>query len=255
VAHPVLWQFRMSHYNEKARWALDHKGIPHTRRSLLPGLHLPAVAMRTGQKKVPVLILDGKAIPDSTRIIEALEALQPDPPLYPKDPADRKRALEMEDYFDEELGPHLRRAFFSAVLTDTDYAAKFLSEGTLERTRRFYRAIFPAMRLAMKVDMGINPESTARSKERTAAALDRIAAERQPSGYLVGDRFSVADLAAAALCAPLVIPPEFPYPFPMPLPDAAARWREEHATHPAFAWTQDIYRRHRGVSSEIAAGA
>jgi glutathione S-transferase len=253
VAHPVLWQFRMSHFNEKARWALDHKGIAHERRSLLPGLHIPAVLLRTGQKKVPVLILDGKAIADSTRIIEALETLKPDPPLYPKDPADRKRALELEEWFDEELGPHLRRAGFFNFLPDTDYAANLLSVGCRSMTRRFYRAVFPAMRAAMKLDMGINAETAARSREKTEAALDRIAAERQPSGYLVGDRFSVADLTAAALCAPLAIPPEFPYPFPTPPPASSARWREGLAKHPAFAWTLDIYRRHRGTSAEIAA--
>ena len=26
---PVLWQLEISHYNEKARWALDYKGVAH----------------------------------------------------------------------------------------------------------------------------------------------------------------------------------------------------------------------------------
>ena len=53
------------------------------------------------------------------------------------------------------------------------------------------------------------------------AALDRLEAELQPSGYLVGERFSVADLTAAALLAPVVLPPEFPYRPPGPLPAPA----------------------------------
>src|SRR5262249_57994767 len=36
-AVPVLWQFRQSHYNEKARWVLDWKRIRHVRHSLSPG--------------------------------------------------------------------------------------------------------------------------------------------------------------------------------------------------------------------------
>ena len=36
---PVLWQLQISHYNEKARWALDYKRIPHVRHSMLPGFH------------------------------------------------------------------------------------------------------------------------------------------------------------------------------------------------------------------------
>ena len=253
MAHPVLWQFRSSHYNEKARWALDYKQIAHERRSLLPGLHVPMVVLRTGQKTLPVLILDGKATSDSTRIIEALEGLKPDPPLYPKDPADRRRALDLEEYFDEEFGSHVRRAFFFEILPDTDYSASFLSMECAERTRRMYRAIFPALAIAMRLDMGITPATAARSREKVAAGLDRIAAERQPSGYLVGDRFSVADLTAAALCAPLVAPQEFPYPFPQPIPESAARWCESYAKHPSFSWALDMYRRHRGASAEIAA--
>ena len=33
---PVLWHFRISHFNEKARWALDWKRVPHVRRAVLP---------------------------------------------------------------------------------------------------------------------------------------------------------------------------------------------------------------------------
>src|SRR6185503_21320125 len=43
MAVPVLWQFRFSHFNEKARWALDWKRVPHTRSSLLPGWHFPQI--------------------------------------------------------------------------------------------------------------------------------------------------------------------------------------------------------------------
>ena len=28
---PVLWQLEISHYNEKVRWALDHKRVRHIR--------------------------------------------------------------------------------------------------------------------------------------------------------------------------------------------------------------------------------
>ena len=83
--HPVLWQFTASHYNEKARWALDWKGVAHVRQSLLPGPHALKIRRMTGQTAVPVLVLDGRAIHDSTRIIEALELAYPDPPLYPRE--------------------------------------------------------------------------------------------------------------------------------------------------------------------------
>ncbi|MBW2292390.1 MAG: glutathione S-transferase N-terminal domain-containing protein, partial [Deltaproteobacteria bacterium] len=35
----TLYEFSLSHYNEKARWALDYKGIPYRSRPVLPGFH------------------------------------------------------------------------------------------------------------------------------------------------------------------------------------------------------------------------
>ena len=102
---PVLFQFTYSHFNEKARWALDFKRVPHVRHSLLPGEHIRKILAMTGQTSVPVLMIDGKPFFDSTRIIETLEHLHPHPTLYPADPEMRRRALELEDFFDERLVP------------------------------------------------------------------------------------------------------------------------------------------------------
>ena len=57
MAPPTLFQFRASHFTEKARWALDWKGIPHVRHMLLPGPHLPRMLWMTGQQQVPVLVI------------------------------------------------------------------------------------------------------------------------------------------------------------------------------------------------------
>ena len=84
-------------------------------------------------------------------------------------------------------------------------------------------------------------------------SMDGIAAELRPSGYLAGDTFSVADLTAAALFAPLVIPPELQYRLPDPLPSVLVGYRSALGGHPAYRWVTDVYRRHRGVSAEVAA--
>ena len=111
---PVLWHIPVSHYNEKVRWALDLKGVAAERKAPPPGAHM-AVALwltRGSNKTFPVLQLDGRAIGDSTAIIAALEERFPEPPLYPADPAERDRALRLEEFFDEELGPYARMLAF-----------------------------------------------------------------------------------------------------------------------------------------------
>jgi glutathione S-transferase len=250
MVDPVLWQFKYSHYNEKVRWALDYKQIPHLRRSLLPGPHVPRVWWMTGQKAVPVLVLDGKAIADSTRIIEALEGWRPDPALYPGSDEARARALALEEFFDEELGPHLRRTWFYEVMPDADFTVAQIAVGWGPTTQRIYRACYPVVSAVMRADMRIDAVGAALGRDKVQAALDRISAELQPSGYLVGERFSVADLTAAALLSPVLMPAEFPYPLLTQLPESAARYRAALATHPAFEWAAGIYRTHRGRSME-----
>jgi len=253
MALPVLWHFTVSHFNEKVRWALDFKRVPHVRRALLPGLHFRKVWRMTGQTAVPVLVLDGRPIHDSTRIIAALERAYPEPPLYPRNELPRRRALELEDFFDEELGPAVRAMLVHAQFVhDPDLTAALFTVGMGPGSRRTLSILSPVFRPLYRLRYKINAASAQVAHEKTIAALDRIERELQPSGYLVGDGFSVADLTAAALLYPFVQPPEFPYPWPRPLPAWLAEYRASLAGRAAFQWVEDMYRRHRGTCAEVA---
>jgi glutathione S-transferase len=85
-------------------------------------------------------------------------------------------------------------------------------------------------------------------------ALDRLESELGGNEYLVGDRFSVADLTAAALFYPLVLPPEGP-DLGDP-PEAFQRFRQPLEDRTGYEWVAEIYRNHRapaGVTAPIAA--
>jgi glutathione S-transferase len=251
---PVLWQFTSSHFNEKARWALDFKHVAHIRHSLVPGFHVPVVKRITGKTQVPVLKLDGAIVTDSSKIIEALESAFPDPPLYPAEADDRRRALELEDYFDEELGPYIRRwIFFEARNYPEFFHAAFVSHASLP-VQLARRAMSPLIAPMMRRLMDINPESAKVAYDKMLAAMDHLEKELRPSGYLAADRFTVADLTAAALLSPIVRPPEFPYGSDLVLPPPIAKVRAELAPRPAFQWALRIYREHRGKSAEVAEG-
>ncbi|MBV9535440.1 MAG: glutathione S-transferase [Solirubrobacterales bacterium] len=251
---PVLWQLQISHYVEKVRWALDYKRIPHIRRTLLPGLHVVKAKRLTGDTStVPVLTIDGRSIGDSTRIIAAIDERWPQPQLYPEDPAQRRRALELEEFFDEELGPHIRRAFYHELLPHPELVVPLFTHGQQAVTRDALRAGFPMLRVAMRRRFEISDESAAHSRAKMVAALDRLEREISASGYLVGDSFTVADLTAAALFYGVARPPEFPYPM-VAVDDLPDSWREFHgslAQRPGGQWVAQMYRRHRGQSAEL----
>src|SRR3954453_22198924 len=94
---PVLWHLKVSHYNEKARWALDFKRIPHIRRAAIPGRHAKIARGLDSGTTFPVLELDCAVIAAWTLIIQELESRYPEPPLYPDAAAERRRALAIED--------------------------------------------------------------------------------------------------------------------------------------------------------------
>jgi glutathione S-transferase len=247
-ATPVLWQYTFSNFNEKARWALDFKAIEHERRSLVPGS--PRALRFSHRGTVPVLDFNGERIADSTRIIEALERYRPNPPLYPADSAQRDRALALEDFFDEAAGHELRRAAFYEMRDDPAYVAAVLATGHGANTRRALRAMLPVSMAYARRRYRIYPADAEEGRAKVAAALDRIEAELQPSGYLVGTGFTVADLAAAALLFPLANPPELQYPFPEPAPATRLRdWIDSFSGHRAVDWIREMYRRHRGSSA------
>ena len=242
----VLWQLAYSHFSEKVRWALDYKGIAHERRDLLPGLHIPRTLLLTRQKKLPVLEIDGRRICDSTAIIAALEERFPDSPrLYPADPAARARALALEDDLDEELGPHIRRAWFYELLQHPDYAATAITAAEPEKIQRRYRRHFGLLSWAMKRDMRIDQRRAAESWTLTRAILDRIAGEVGDSGYLAGDRFSIADLTACALMAPLLPAVVCPLAPGIEMPERLEAFRAQVVDHPAVRWASAVVAGHR----------
>jgi glutathione S-transferase len=247
TARPVLWQLQISHYNEKVRWALDYKRIPHTRRSMMPGAHRLITKRLAGIDTSPVLQFEDGAVGDSTAILQALEERYPDPPLMPKNPVERDRALALEDYFDEQLGPHIRRAIYWELLPYPELVMPLFTEGASGANKAMLKATFPMLRVGMRRLMNIYEEPSARSRAKSIEALDRLEGELDGNDYLVGDRFSVADLTAASLFYPLALPPEFPYPSPKwdELPDGAREFLGELRERPGARWVGEMYRRHR----------
>jgi glutathione S-transferase len=247
VPAPVeLLQFPFSHYNEKARWALDWKGVAHHRTSLLPGPHAFTILRLTGKTEVPVLRIGGEVVGGSAAIIDALERRVPTPALYPSDPGERARALEVQQWFDDEVGPMVRRALFAVMLETPSYVCTMFAGHRSWPLRTTYRASFAVVSAVMKRSMGItDAASVERAGVATQEAFDYVVRHAGPSGYLVGETFTVADLTAASLLAPVVDVPHPDMHKPTPRPDAMQRVLDRWATHPGAAWVQEQYRRHR----------
>ena len=205
------------------------QGHRASRRAPVPGAHIPVALFLTrgAHNTFPILQLDGRTVGDSTAIIAALEERHPDSPLYPEDPEQRRRALQLEDFFDEELGPHMRLLAFHEMRRDPG-RMKALMERTapgplakLAGPSAAYANAYSNLRFRTS-----DEEAAALAREKIVAALDRLEAELGADEYLVGDGFTVADLTAASLLNPLVLPDGGPLPSDNPPPKGLQSFRE-----------------------------
>lgn len=251
MSRPVLWHIAVSHFSEKARWALAHKGVEHDRRAPIPGAHIPIALWLTrgAQKTFPILRIDGETIGDSSAIIAELERRFPEPPLYPDDPRERARALELEDHFDERLGPQIRLLAWHELRADPGSMAE-ISTGMLpgplagSGAARALAGRFGSAYVELRFRVA-SEEAAEAARADVVAAIDRLEAEleRGDGEYLAGGRFSVADLTAASLLYPVVNPPNGPS-----LPDPPQRFDEFCAPlreRPGGRWAAEMYERHR----------
>jgi glutathione S-transferase len=255
---PTLWHINVSHYSEKVRWALAWKGVEHRRRAPIPSTHIPIALWLTrgAQYTFPVLTLDGRNIGDSTAIMGALEHRYPQAPLYPEDPAERQRALALEDFFDEELGPAIRQLVWHELGKDPDRFALVMEQTSPPSLARFSKAAARYGRIFTSLRFGARSERAAeRSRAKVVAALDRLDAELEAGAgeYLVGDSFTVADLTAASLFYPVALPEGAPLPPDQPLPESYQRFREPLEDRPGMRWVREIFRRHRRPAKAPAA--
>jgi glutathione S-transferase len=258
ATRPVLVTIPISHYCEKARWALDRAGIAYEERRHLPALHRVAVRRAGGKLTAPVLVCDEVGVlSESADIVvyadaRALEAAR----MIPRDPALAAEARALADDYDERLGPATRLWVYHQMFDHPDLVAASMTAGVPGWERRAFRVGNRALGAVIGRVLTINDE-TAAEAERTFreifAAVDaRLADGRE---YLVGDAFSIADLTFAALAAPLIAPPQYGVRLPAieELPPGMVGVVREHRETPAGRHALRMFATERSAPTAAAA--
>jgi glutathione S-transferase len=205
-----------SHYCEKARWALDRAGIAFTEEGHLPLLHFLPVRKAGGRRTVPVVVADGTVITDSTDIVAWADARAPGS-LLPPDPAAREAALQLEDDFDQQLGPATRRWAYFHILPRRDLLGSLVRVGVPRWETLAFSATRPLATRVIARGLKVDAAGAERSRKKIDDAFARVSALLADGRrFLAGDRFTVADLTFAALAAPVVLPPAYGFPMPAP---------------------------------------
>lgn len=115
----TLFGVPASHPSLAAELMLRHKRISYRRIDLVSAAHRVLVpALGFPGRTVPALRLGAARLQGTTQIALALDALRPEPPLFPHDP-ERRRAVEQADAWGNEVyQPVPRRLIWNALTRD-----------------------------------------------------------------------------------------------------------------------------------------
>jgi glutathione S-transferase len=124
-----LYVLPASHPATTAALMLDLKGIAYKRTDLMPVVSKGILrAAGFPRVTVPALRIDGGRVQGSREISQALDRIQPEPPLFPADP-DRRAAVEDAERFgDEELQHPIRQLLWWGIKRDKGVLRSY-SEG------------------------------------------------------------------------------------------------------------------------------
>ena len=234
----------ISHYCEKARWALDRAGLDYREERHVQGVH-QVVSERVGGKgTLPVLICEAGVLAESEDIVRWAA-----PDLFPAPGPELDDAVALSRWLDEGLGPDGRRWIYAQMLKDRPLMLRVNNQGVPAWENAFLRGLFPLAAAFVKGRLGVGADTVATDGPRVRHAFDAIAA-RLGDGrrYLCGERFTVADLTFACLASPVVVPPQYGLPLPHLdafAPDVAAAI-QEFRDHPAGAYALRLYATERG---------
>ena len=253
----------ISHYCEKARWALDRAGIGYREERHVQGIHQLAARRAGGGITVPVLVtpagVDRRVRADPRMGRPAHRPARRACSTGPR--RSSARCWRCARRFDERLGPAGRRLVYVHMFGQRELMLRFNDQGVPAWEDRMLRIGLPLFKRLVSRVLDIRPGVERAATRRSCGREFDHAAELLSDGrpYLCGERFTAADLTFAALCAPVLMPPGYGVPLPQPeiLPEATARLVRRAREHPAGAHALRMYAEHRRAvpATEPAAAA
>jgi glutathione S-transferase len=243
----------ISHFCEKARWALDRAGVSYVEQPHLQFVHVVAARLAGGGRTVPVFVTPaGGVLATSADILRWADTqVAPERRLYPEGDLGGEAAA-LERWLDDGLGPDGRLWMYHETLPVVRQLKPWALAGVPRWERGAFRvtgrAVEPALRRVFRIDAA----TAASALERVDRVFDDVGARLSDGRrFLLGDRFTAADLAFAALAAPMLLPAGYGSPLPPPerMPQPMAREVRRLRAHPAGRFADRLYDEERRLLS------
>jgi glutathione S-transferase len=186
----TIYQFEVSPFCDKVRRVCRYKNIPFT----VQEVSLLGAGKYSAAKKLPVIDDGDVRIEDSTQIMQYLEEMQPEPALFPDDPAQRALCHILEDWADESLYYYDIALHFSFPEN-----AKRRAGHLLQHEKPWFRALFGPIVPIMLRKVGESQGAGRRPRETILNDIDlhvgSIARLLGDQEFLLPSGLSAADIS------------------------------------------------------------
>ena len=200
-----LLVFPHSHFCEKARWALDFKGIPFEPVAVMPGLHL----------------------------------------LTPADNETRDACVALEQSMDARLGENIRCILYQTLIDYPKFIGHCFTYPMPRLKRLAFYLIYPVLRRKIYQTYVISDAFVDGARRNFDLAMNELEQRLSQQEYLVTDQFTRTDLSVASMLSLIVVPREHPLPWgELPDPKAKA-FLDQYRDHRVSDWVRKMYRDHR----------
>ena len=191
----ILYHVPKSSASRRVRLCLEEKGLAYEGRLVNMAKlehHSPEYLKINPNGVIPTMIHDGRSLHESGTICEYLDDLYPDPPLRPAGAYERALMRNWIRRLDDLIGNLIifnwqhSLAKVASRWTDEQLAEKLAQIPTKERQEAWLRA----------ARQPYTDEERGAARAKLVALVDEMEAALASSGWLAGEAYSIADIAA-----------------------------------------------------------
>lgn len=165
----ILFGSSMSPFVRKVLAYANEKGIKLELRAMGLGSADPDFLRASPLRKMPALMDGEYTVADSSAIVQYLEALHPEPELIPAHPQERGTVIWLEEWADTMLSGCGGKMFFNRIVSPTF--------------------------LKFEGDLAVADKAEHEELPQVLGYLEKLI---PASGFLVGNRLTLADIAVAS---------------------------------------------------------
>ena len=204
---PLLVNLAPAASTDVCRWCFEYWGMTHRESMHVPIFHVLALAWyRTSNSDRPVVVDKSNRYQTETGITAHFDPLAPLERRLIPDGELGQRVLNETNYFHKTMRIGTVQYMYWNLLKNKQLIWPSFTNGTPWAEALLAQVLYPFIKFALVISLSLNETNAIKGIKTVSAGFDRVeTALSDGRPYLLGERFTLADLTFAASAAPIIL--------------------------------------------------